>query len=129
MPKFLEEQWVATFNRITATLMPANDGPPARSWTIQYILTRDNDGPLSYFMLMTSGGLSIDLGETENPDLTVREEYETATRIARGEITAIDALAAGLIQVRGELGALAEHAMILTKAATRLDELNSQTTY
>ena len=62
-------------------------------------------------------------------DVTFFENYATACAIARGELTAQEAVASGRLRVRGDVGRLGRHTALLTAVADALSTLRPQTAY
>lgn len=129
MLRFLSEEWVAEVNGAMQDLLEPGENEPRRLWTIQCVLVDEAGGSFSYVVRADQSSVTLELGEAGDPDLLLRQDRLTASRIARGELSVPDALAAGLIRARGDLGALGDAAGILAKAARRLSDLSSRTTF
>ena len=129
MLRFLSTEWVAEVNRaILGIPEPGEDGPE-RGWTIQWTLAGGPEGTFNYVVRVDRTGVTMELGEVQDPDVILRQEYRTASLIAQGALTIPDALAAGLVRVRGDLGTLSAAGEILAQAAARLGDLGSRTTF
>ena len=104
--KFLTEEWVAEAKKIRDDL-GADAAPPAHSVRMNQIITEVpfGDGDINAHMDTSSGGVEMDLGHLENPDLTVTLDYETAKAIlVDGNPQAgMQAFMAGKIKVQGDM--------------------------
>ena len=107
--KFLTTEWVAAAKEVRA----ANEGDaPAPAHVVrmnQVIIEVPEDvaagGELKAFMDTSEGKMEMDLGELENPDLTVTIDYVTAKAIlVDGNPQAgMQAFMAGKIKVQGDM--------------------------
>ena len=81
--EFLTEEWMAEAKRLRDEAGPP-ETPPAHTIRMNQIITGApfNDGAdIHVFMDTTDGEVNLDLGELENPDLTVTVDYDTAKAI------------------------------------------------
>lgn len=97
-------------------------------WTVlslkaRYRSERALDGPRSvelrfgdeaYALRVSAGGLAIDRGAADDPDLVVSLELETFHRILRGEVRARDAVGAGVTIVHGSQAAVERFVRLFT---------------
>ena len=105
--KFLTPEWVAEAKRIReeAGEMP----PPAHIMRMNQIITEVpaevSDGDIRAYLNTSEGSLDMDLGELDNPDLTVTLDYATAKAIlVDGNPQAgMQAFMAGKIKVQGDM--------------------------
>jgi putative sterol carrier protein len=68
-------------------------------------------------------------GPAADADLVLVSDYETARALARGELNAQQAFAAGRLKVRGRLDSLVVHARTLAAAVAGVDEVRATTTF
>ena len=104
--QFLTPEWVAAAKAVREEF----DGQapaPAHSVRMNQIITEVpfGDTDVKAFMDTSSGSMELDLGELENPDLTVTVDYETAKAIiVDGNPQAgMQAFMAGKIKVQGDM--------------------------
>lgn len=121
---FLGPEWLAALAAAAgnATL------PPDLHLTLQQIVT-DGDGEVRYHLVAEGGRLSVHDGQAADPDLTLRQSYELAAALSRGETNAQQALSAGSLKVSGNVELLVRHARALTAVADIYAELRSLTAY
>lgn len=104
--QFLTQEWIDEAKRLQTELGPPAT-PPAHSVRMNQVITEVpfGDGEVHAFMDTSGGEVSLDLGELDNPDLTVTVDYETAKAIfVDGNPQAgMQAFMAGKIKVQGDM--------------------------
>ena len=104
--QFLTPEWVAAAKAIREEF-EGQAPAPAHSVRMNQIITEVpfGDTDVKAFMDTSEGTLNLDLGELENPDLTVTVDYETAKAIiVDGNPQAgMQAFMAGKIKVQGDM--------------------------
>lgn len=104
--QFLTPEWVAAAKEIREEF-EGQAPAPAHSVRMNQIITEVpfGDSDVKAFMDTSEGTLNLDLGELENPDLTVTVDYETAKAIiVDGNPQAgMQAFMAGKIKVQGDM--------------------------
>jgi putative sterol carrier protein len=108
MPKyqFLTPEWVAAAKELREQF--EGDSPaPAHVVRMNQVVTEVpfGDGEVKAYMDTSSGSMDLDLGELENPDLTVTVDYATAKAImVDGNPQAgMQAFMAGKVKVQGDM--------------------------
>ncbi len=108
MPKyqFLTPEWVAAAKELREQF--EGDAPaPAHVVRMNQIVTEVpfGDGDVKAYMDTSGGKMDMDLGELENPDLTVTVDYATAKAImVDGNPQAgMQAFMAGKVKVQGDM--------------------------
>ncbi len=104
--QFLTPEWVAAAKSIREEF-EGQSPAPAHSVRMNQIITDVpfGDADVNAFMDTSEGTMVMDLGELENPDLTVTVDYETAKAIiVDGNPQAgMQAFMAGKIKVQGDM--------------------------
>ena len=108
MPKyqFLTPEWVAAAKELREQF--EGDSPaPAHVVRMNQVVTEVpfGDGEVKAYMDTSGGSMDLDLGELENPDLTVTVDYATAKAImVDGNPQAgMQAFMAGKVKVQGDM--------------------------
>ena len=103
---FLTDEWIAEAKRLREEVGPPAT-PPAHTVRMNQIITDVpfGDGEVRVFMDTTDGEVNLDLGELENPDLTVTVDYETAKAIIvdQNPQAGMQAFMAGKVKVQGDM--------------------------
>ena len=107
--QFLTPEWVEAAKQIREEF--EGEAPaPAHSVRMNQIITEVpfGDTDVKAFMDTSDGTMNLDLGELENPDLTVTVDYETAKAIiVDGNPQAgMQAFMAGKVKVQGDMSKL-----------------------
>ena len=123
MSKFLSADWA---NEVTAALN-SHDGFKNAIGTadlgIQFVTEDGPDGEVSYY-LSSSGGDTMALGELESSDVTVKQSYDTAAAIARGEMNTQTAFMTGKLKVSGNLAKLMMHQSAIAQWGAAVSDLD-----
>ncbi|HEU5447548.1 MAG TPA: SCP2 sterol-binding domain-containing protein [Acidimicrobiia bacterium] len=104
MVRFLSPEWIAALDVAAqeATV------PAGVRLTIQQIVTDGgDDDDVRYHLVLDEGRLRIVPGEADAPDVTLIQTREVAVALSRGELNAQQALEAGRLKLRGDIGHLA----------------------
>lgn len=102
MVRFLSPEWIAALDVAAGEATV----PAGVRLTIQQIVT-DGDDDVRYYLVLGEGRLRIIPGEADAPDVTLIQTREVAVALSCGELNAQQALEAGRLKLRGDIGALA----------------------
>jgi putative sterol carrier protein len=104
--QFLTQEWIDEAKRLRDEVGPPAS-PPAHTVRMNQIITGVpfGDGEVRVFMDTTDGDVNLDLGELENPDLTVTVDYDTAKAIIvdQNPQAGMQAFMAGKVKVQGDM--------------------------
>ena len=103
---FLSDEWMEEARKIRAEYK-GKGTPPAHQVRMNQIITDVpfGEGTINAFMDTSGGEVEMDIGELENPDLTVTLDYETAKAIIvdQNPQAGMQAFMAGKIKVQGDM--------------------------
>jgi len=129
MVRFLSGEWIEALD---AAAQEASVPPEVRL-TIQQVVADEGNGSagdggdsVHYHLVLADGRLRVHPGEAANPDVTLVQTRAVAAALSRGELNAQQALEAGRLKLRGDIGQLGRQAKALTAmqdvfAAVRAD--------
>jgi putative sterol carrier protein len=104
--QFLTQEWIDEAKRLRDEVGPPAT-PPAHTVRMNQVITDVpfGDGEVKVFMDTTNGDVNLDLGELDNPDLTVTVDYETAKAIIvdQNPQAGMQAFMAGKVKVQGDM--------------------------
>ncbi len=135
MPAFLSPEWVAAFNEAVSGAKVPEPGPDAalaaRSgrFTVCQTVTGGPAGDVSTTLVVDGSRVAMQLGTNGQADVAVRLAWDDAVSLSRGTLSPTDALADGLIKVRGDLGVLVAGQAVLAALQEHLAPLHGDTTY
>ena len=109
MVQFLSPEWIAALDEAAreATV------PAGVRLTIQQVVT-DDGGEVRYHLVLDDGQLRVHPGEAAAADVTLVQTREVAAALSRGELNAQQALEAGRLKLRGDIGHLAREGRALS---------------
>ncbi|MEW6477530.1 MAG: SCP2 sterol-binding domain-containing protein [Actinomycetota bacterium] len=127
MARFLSAEWIAALDEAArAAAVPAGV-----RLTIQQVVT-DGDpegGEVRYHLVLDDGRLRVHPGEAPAADVTLVQSREVAAALSRGELNAQQALEAGRLKLRGDIGHLARQGKALTAMEDAFAAVRAETTY
>src|SRR5512141_1598176 len=89
---------------------------------LQQVIKR-SDGELHYWTTVEGGKLGLGLGDLDNVDATITQNYETAVALAKREINPVTSFMMGKIKIDGNMGMLMGLAGALGKLADAMSTL------
>ncbi|HEY1332433.1 MAG TPA: SCP2 sterol-binding domain-containing protein [Actinomycetota bacterium] len=90
--------------------------------TLQQVITTD-DGDKRYFFKLVDGRAEVGMGDAENPDATVSQDYATAVAIQKNELSPVAAYMSGKLRVTGDLMKLMTMQGVLMQMPDALKDL------
>ena len=130
MVRFLTDEWIAALDDA------ARDAPvPAGvTLTIQQVVTGGGDGggdggDVRYHLVLADGRLRVHPGDAAAPDVTLVQSREVAAALSRGELNAQQALEAGRLKLRGDVGHLAREGKALVALEDVFAAVRDATSY
>jgi hypothetical protein len=125
---FLSPQWLRELTNAAATSESLHRAAIGIALSVGHRVTGGPDGDVEYRVRFARGVVEVLPGPGPS-DLTVEQPYATAAAISRGELTASEAFATGLLRLGGQPRLLADH----REAFARLDDVfatvRARTTY
>ena len=129
MPRYLTQEWLDAAQRAVDADTTLAAATADVALTVQQVVTGGPDGDAAYHVVVDHGTVRVVNGESTDPTVTFMQNWETATAIGRGELSAQGAFMTGLIRVRGDLPKLVEHGSVFGGVDDVFAELRTQTTY
>lgn len=123
--RFLSPEWIAALDEAAAGW----SAPAELDLTVEQVVRRPGEATAVYHLSFTGGRLRVVAGPAEHADVTLTLDYPVAAGIARGEANAQAALAAGHLQVGGNLQLLSTRARLLTGLDDVFAVVRPATTY
>ncbi len=109
LSKFLSEEWASEVTAALGQHQGFKNAIGAAELGIQFVVTDGPDGDAEYYLKSSGGNSTMAVGNLENADVTVRQSYETAAAISKGELNTQTAFMTGKVKVSGNLAKLMMH--------------------
>ena len=124
MSQFLSEEWTNDVSTALANHDGFKNAMGAADLGIQFVTEDGPDGQVDYYLASSGGVSNMALGTLDNPDVTVTQNYETATAISKGELNTQTAFMTGKLKVSGNLAKLMMHQAAIQQWAAAVSELD-----
>ncbi len=124
MSKFLSEEWASEVTAALGQHQGFKNAIGSAELGIQFVVTDGPDGDAEYHLKSSGGNTTMAVGNLESADVTVRQSYETAVAISKGELNTQTAFMTGKVKVSGNLAKLMMHQSAIQQwnlATTDLD--------
>ncbi len=124
MSKFLSEEW----GRDVTTTLNNHDGFKnalgAADLGIQFEVEEGPEGEVNYYLSASGGSAVMALGDLDNADVTVKQSYDTAVAIFKGELNTQTAFMTGKLKVSGNLAKLMMHQNVIQQWGAAVGDLD-----
>lgn len=125
MVEFLTPEWIAALDHAAREAVV----PAGVQLTIQQVVTGNGDVEVRYHLVFDEGRLRIVPGEADAPDVTLIQTRDVAVALSRGELNAQQALEAGRLKLRGDIGHLAREGKGLSAMEDVFAAVRADTAY
>jgi putative sterol carrier protein len=125
MPQFLSPEWIEALDAAAREAAV----PAGVRLVIQQVVTEEGGGEVHYHLVLDDGRLRVYPGDAPAADVTLVQSREVAAALSRGELNAQQALEAGRLKLRGEIGHLAREGKALTTVADVFAAVRGATSY
>jgi putative sterol carrier protein len=129
VPRYLTQEWLDAAQRAVESDAALVDATKDVELTVQQVVTDGPDGDIVYHVAISDGTVRIVTGDASAATVTFIQNWETATAVGRGELSAQGAFMTGRIRVRGDLPSLVAYGNILGGVGDVFAELRMSTTY
>ena len=126
MPEFLSPEWIAALDAAAAGLTEAEG---VGDLTIEQVVRGPEGVEVRYQVRFAAGRVRVVAGGTDEPDVRVIADAETAAAIHRGELSAQAALVAGRAKLQGPIQHLRGREAVLRDLDDAFASVRASTTY
>ena len=129
MSRYLTQEWLDAAQRAVQSNAALADATKDVHLTLQQVVTGGPDGQTAYHVAIDDGSVRVVNGEANGAAVTFIQDWDTATAVGRGELSAQGAFMAGLIRVQGDLPTLVEFGTVFAEVGDVFAGLRASTTY
>jgi putative sterol carrier protein len=123
VPKFLSEEWANEVKTALSTNDAVKSAAGSMTAKIQQVVNGP-DGETKYWFKLEGGEVDLGLGEIENPDATITQDYDTAAALSKNELTGTAAYMSGKLRVSGDLMKLMQLQGVLGQLPAALKDID-----
>lgn len=124
MSKFLTEEWAGNVTTALNNHEGFKNAIGAADLGIQFSAEGGPDGDVEYYLKSSGGTSEMAIGALDDPDVTVKQSYETAAAISKGELNTQTAFMTGKLKVSGNLAKLMMHQNAIQQWGAAVGELD-----
>jgi putative sterol carrier protein len=121
--KFLSEEWAQEVKNLLQNNEQLKSSAGSMTAKIQQVVTTP-DGEVRYWFTLEGGNVDLGMGDIENPDATISQDYDTAAALSKNELTGTAAYMSGKLRVSGDLMKLMQLQGVLGQLPQALKELD-----
>jgi putative sterol carrier protein len=121
--KFLSKEWAEEVKTILQGSEQMKASAGAMNARIQQVITGP-DGETRYWFTIENGQIDLGLGDIDNPDATITQDYDTAAALSKNELTGTAAYMSGKLKVSGDLMKLMQLQGVLSQLPSALKDLD-----
>jgi len=107
--KFLTEEWASDVTAALNGHEGFRNAIGTADLAIQFNVSDSPEGEVDYYLHAGGGSATMGLGTLEGADVTVKQTYDTATAVSKGELNTQTAFMTGKLKVSGNLAKLMMH--------------------
>jgi putative sterol carrier protein len=121
--QFLSEEWAQEVKNALASNDSVKSAAGSMSARIQQVVTAP-DGEKRYWFKLEGGEVDLGMGDIDNPDATITQDYDTAAALSKNELTGTAAYMSGKLRVSGDLMKLMQLQGVLGQLPQALKDLD-----
>ena len=122
--KFLSEDWISAVNEALAGDDEYKSSTATTEISLQFEVSDAPDGDVQYSVTMGNGATAFSLGAMAEADATIRNDYETASAVSKGDLNTQAAFISGKLKVEGNLAKIMMNQAALTNLANSLSGMD-----
>ncbi len=124
MSKFLSEAWAKDVTSALNSHQGFKNAIGGADLGIQFHTEGAPDGDADYYLKTSGGTANLALGTLDDADVTVKQSYDTAAAISKGELNTQSAFMSGKLKVSGNLAKLMMHQSAIQQWGAAVSDLD-----
>ena len=129
MAKYLSDEYLTAVESALNGNDAFQNAAKGQGARLQQVVTGTPDGEVHYGFVIDGGKVTVSKGDIENPEATVTQDYETATKLAKGELQGQAAFMQGKLKISGNLMKMMQLQGVFTAMPGALKDVDSSTDY
>jgi putative sterol carrier protein len=121
--KFLSEEWAKEVKNALSSSDAVKSAAGSMTARVQQVVNGP-EGEKKYWFKLEGGEVDLGLGEIDNPDATITQDYDTAVALSKNELTGTAAYMSGKLRVSGDLMKLMQLQGVLGQLPTALKDID-----
>jgi putative sterol carrier protein len=122
--KFLTDEWAQAVTDALNSHPGFKSAMGSSDLTLQFNTTEAPNGEVPYYMKTSGGQAEVALGQADDADVTINQNYDTATAISKGDLNTQTAFMTGKIKVSGNLAKLMMHQKAISEWGSAIKSID-----
>jgi putative sterol carrier protein len=122
--QFLTEEWAQDVTAALNGHEGFKNAIGAADLSIQFTTEDGPDGEINHYLKSSGGASNVVIGALDDPDVTVKQSYETAMAISKGDLNTQTAFMTGKLKVSGNLAKLMMHQSAIQQWGAAVNDLD-----
>lgn len=113
MARYLSSEWIEAVDAAARADAELTAACSESDLVLGQHITGGPDGDITYTVTLGPDGARVTAGDAESSHVSLNQRHDTAMAIRDGTLNALDALQAGLVEIRGDAARLRDHREVL----------------
>lgn len=122
--QFLSDEWVEQVKERLNASESFRTSAAGQKATLQQVITGGPEGERRYWIKIADGQIDMGPGDVEAPDATITQDYDTASGMARSEVSPVSAFMTGRLKVNGSMMLLMQLQGVISELPKVMDEMD-----
>ncbi len=123
--QFLSEEWASAVQDALNSNEQFKSSAGSQTAKVQQVVTGAPDGEVKYWFKLEGGQATLGTGDAPDAvDATITQDYDTAVKLAKNELTGTAAYMSGKLRVSGDLMKLMQLQGALSQMPAALKDLD-----